>query len=131
MYRNGVPEKVIQEQTGHSSLEALRVYERLDIEQHRAVSKVLSSCGVDNDRCTSNLNHKVAQRHSSTTSMSIPTQNHDDSMQPMSVSFGTLYGCTIIFNGNTPTFQPPNVTSNMPPSFELTETEIDEFISDF
>ena len=28
MYETGVPEKVIQERTGHRSLEALRVYER-------------------------------------------------------------------------------------------------------
>ena len=63
--------------------------------------------------------------------MSIPTPNHYDSMQPMSVAFGSLYGCTINFNGNTPTFQTPNITSNMPPSLELTETELDEFFSDF
>ena len=103
MYRNGVPEKVIQERTGHRSLEALRVYERSDSEQHQPVSRVLSSCGVNNN---AHQSHKVAHRHSSTTSMSIPIQNHYDSMQPTSVSFGTLYGCTINFNGSTPIFQP-------------------------
>ena len=30
MFRQGVPEKVIQEQTGHRSIEALRTYERVD-----------------------------------------------------------------------------------------------------
>ena len=43
MYRSGVPEKVIQERTGHRSLEALRIYERSDSQQHQAVSNILSS----------------------------------------------------------------------------------------
>ena len=42
MYRSGVPEKVIQERTGHRSLEALQIYERSD-SQHQAVSNILSS----------------------------------------------------------------------------------------
>ena len=45
MYRSGVPEKVIQEQTGHRSVEALRIYERSDSQQHQAVSNILSSSG--------------------------------------------------------------------------------------
>ena len=42
MYDSGVPEKLIQERTGHQSLEALRMYERTNAEQHQAVSAVLS-----------------------------------------------------------------------------------------
>ncbi len=41
LYAAGVPEKVIQSRTGHSSLEALRKYERISIEQEEAVSKIL------------------------------------------------------------------------------------------
>ena len=37
MYRGNVPEKLIQERTGHRSLKSLRVYERSTDEQHRAV----------------------------------------------------------------------------------------------
>ena len=35
MFRHSVPEKLIQERTGHRSLEALRSYERLDEVQHK------------------------------------------------------------------------------------------------
>ena len=42
MFRSGAPEKLIQECTGHRSLEALCCYERLDEAQHRAVSSLLS-----------------------------------------------------------------------------------------
>ena len=36
-----VSEKIIQKTTGHRSIEALRSYERISEEQHRAVSKVM------------------------------------------------------------------------------------------
>ena len=43
MYHGNVPEKLIQERTGHRSLKALRVHERSTDEQHKAVSTLLSS----------------------------------------------------------------------------------------
>ena len=43
MFRAGVPEKIIQERTGHRSIDALRMYERTATIQHMAVSKVLSA----------------------------------------------------------------------------------------
>ncbi len=43
MFRGGAPEKVIQERTGHRSLEGLRSYERTCESQHRALSNLLSS----------------------------------------------------------------------------------------
>ena len=43
MYVANVPEKIIQERTGHRSLTALRVYERTTEDQHRAASTVLTS----------------------------------------------------------------------------------------
>ena len=42
LYHAGVPEKVIQERTGHLSLSGLRQYERTSEDQHMAVSRVLS-----------------------------------------------------------------------------------------
>ena len=42
LYSAGVPEKLIQSRTGHSSLEALRKYERVTDDQEQAVSKILS-----------------------------------------------------------------------------------------
>ena len=43
MFRAGVPEKIIQERTGHRSLKALRLYERTTANQHLSVANVLSS----------------------------------------------------------------------------------------
>ena len=44
IFHAGVPEKVIQERTGHLSLSGLRQNERTSSDQQLAVSKVLSSC---------------------------------------------------------------------------------------
>lgn len=41
MFQAGVPEKIVQERTGHRSLEALRMYERTTTTQHMEVSRVL------------------------------------------------------------------------------------------
>ena len=43
LFRAGVPEKIIQERTGHRSLKALRTYERTTERQHLAVANVLSA----------------------------------------------------------------------------------------
>ena len=43
LFQAGVPEKIIQERTGHRSLKALRMYERTTTSQHIAVSNVLSA----------------------------------------------------------------------------------------
>ena len=42
LYQADVPEKLIQERTGHRSLNALRVYERTTTHQQQAVSSLLS-----------------------------------------------------------------------------------------
>ena len=42
LYTAGVPEKIIQERTGHQSIECLRMYEHTNEKQQLAVSKVLS-----------------------------------------------------------------------------------------
>ena len=41
MFRCGVPEKQVQEQTGHRTVKALRMYERTSLSQHAAVSNIL------------------------------------------------------------------------------------------
>ena len=43
MFQAGVREKIVQERTGHRSLEALRMYERTTTTQHMEVSRVLSA----------------------------------------------------------------------------------------
>ena len=129
MYRSGVPEKVIQERTGHRSLEALRTYERSDSQQHQAVSNILSSSGNN----YTEQRHRVACRHSSTTSMSfpMPQSNHFDRGKHTPISFGNMYGCTINFNGSAPVYQPPDIHVPSSSSFNLTETEFSELVSDF
>ena len=42
LYRCGVPKKIIMERTGHKSVDGVRVYERTSVEQHLAVSKILT-----------------------------------------------------------------------------------------
>ena len=43
LFQAHVPERLIQQRTGHRSMEALRVYERTTGEQHRTISAILSS----------------------------------------------------------------------------------------
>ena len=43
MFRANVPEKIIQERTGHRSLTALRIYEHTTEAEHQAVSEVLAA----------------------------------------------------------------------------------------
>ena len=43
LFQAGIPEKIIQERTGHRSIKALRMYERTTTSQHVAVSNILSS----------------------------------------------------------------------------------------
>ncbi len=43
LFAAGVPERIIQERTGHRSIEALRLYEHPTEQQHQAVSTVLAS----------------------------------------------------------------------------------------
>ena len=42
LFEAGVPEKLIQQRTGHRTLESLRMYERVTDKQQLAVSKVLT-----------------------------------------------------------------------------------------
>ena len=87
-YETGVLEKVIQEWTGHRSLEALWAYERTTSQQHQAVSSVLAA----QHTCVYN------EQHSTFSTVSLePHPNR----QNISVSFQNLHGCTININ-NTP-----------------------------
>ena len=57
MFDAGVPERIIQGRTGHRSLEALRMYERVTNQQEIQVSKVLSRSFVKfNDDHSSSSN---------------------------------------------------------------------------
>ena len=48
LYEAEVPEKIIQERTGHRSLDSLRIYERTSEKQQQAVTNILSSTSETN-----------------------------------------------------------------------------------
>ena len=50
MFQQNVPERVIQKVTGHRSLDALRAYEKISVEQHKNVSKLIMT---NSDEATS------------------------------------------------------------------------------
>ena len=59
MFQAGVPEKIVQERTGHRSLEALRMYERTTTTQHMEVSRVLSAQKDQQDEAKSTCNSSL------------------------------------------------------------------------
>ena len=119
MYDSGVPEKMIQERTGHRSLEALRMYERTNQSQHQAVSAVLSApCSrntsynkyIESEKMT--LSHTVCQPQTST---------------PSNFTFQNLHGCTININA-VPSQNVCDITPTT--SFtDHTELDIDRLIA--
>ena len=64
MFRQGAPEQVIQERTGHRSVEALRSYERLDETQHKAVSPLLSNASGNTRTMTYSQHLMSVKNHS-------------------------------------------------------------------
>ena len=121
MYEMGVPEKVIQERTGHRSIEALRVYERTNTHQQEAASNILPGLPV---RSYVEQMH-VARHHSQTTSLSLGTPPPSCTFQGLPISFGNLYGCTINIHNSSTNPQPTT------PSLNITEAELDELVTDF
>ena len=64
LYTAGVPEKIIQERTGHRTLESLRMYERTSEKQQQAVSKVISARVATNFQCEmEKLNQLIRCQH--------------------------------------------------------------------
>ena len=95
MFRQGAPEKVIQERTGHCSVEVLCSYGRLDEVQHKAASSLLSNA-PGNSRsmtCDQHLmsikNHSIDMSCTSYAAPPIPSINLQDLY---------VHGCTIDFN---------------------------------
>ena len=118
MFRNGAPEKVIQERTGHRSLEALRTYERSDEAQHRAMSSLLA-----------NVPGKVQQQVSCMQQLKARTEavNISQTFSSMpAISLHDIHGCTINFNyspSEAPTV-PHQSTTQTAQTKTCTETEL-------
>ena len=111
MFQSGIPEKVIQERTGHRSLEGLRSYERLSEQQHKTASKLLSSSSqnslVPTPAAPPNLpgSKQLIQRQSKTVCFNTPA-----AAQPPCLDLHDLHGCTITINNNT--YNPPASTNS-------------------
>ena len=79
LFEANVPEKIIQERTGHRSVKALRMYERTTEHQHHQVSHILSSRNPQQ-------------------SFHWQNQQQATSNFSMTPSFGMLQNCTININ---------------------------------
>ena len=116
--RLGVPEKLIQERTGHRSLEALRSYERLDEVQHKAVSTLLSNTPEKSHSMTCNQRLLSTK----TNSFSMPSTSYGPPLQ--TVTLQHLHGCTINFNcAPPPALATPQLALQ---DTTYTETELSE-----
>ena len=110
LFQGNVPEKVIQERTGHRSLEALRQYERTTTEQHKAVSWVL---GSEKPVAFQTVIQRQEKQETVTRSALSPLTN----IAPVL----NMSGCTVNIQFNQPLPPPP------PPPFpEITKEELDE-----
>ena len=124
MYETGVPEKVIQERTGHRSLEALRVYERTNSDQHQIVSNILTN-SHERHYTQQSITSKRSTAACSVINMGPP---HDQHGTGMNISLENLHGCTININNST---APQPIQKSSIPPIDLSPSEIDEFFSDF
>ena len=84
LFKKGVPEKIIQERTGHSCLESLRTYEHSSVEQHKAASTILST------RQTTFQEQMVENKI-----LSVDASPHPVAKASVSFSFQSLQNCTI------------------------------------
>ena len=78
MYATGVPEKVIQERTGHRSLEALHIYERTNNQQHQMVSRILSD--LSENAHVQQTKHSKTQKHSAYSVTSVKPSSNQQSI---------------------------------------------------
>ena len=119
LYESGVPEKVIQERTGHRSLEALRVYEHSNDTQHKVASSVL---------CASSVKQAKKSIQKSTQQSSVATKRTLSNSSGF--SFSNLYGCTININAaSVPTTTSISSQSDALTTAENTEMEFDKIIA--
>ena len=110
-----VPEKVIQQRTGHKSLDALRRYENTSKHQYRSVSAILSH------------SQRSWQPHTTPwTAPARPTLTAGPVPRPSSFQFQNLQGCVININ----TTSQPGLEVPPAQSFELTADEVKQFLDD-
>ena len=84
MFRGNVPENIIQNVTGHRSLEALRKYEHISTEQHQVVSKVMTS--------TKPVDYETEIKVASSSECSTTVTTAEDQVRSI---FGNVSNCSI------------------------------------
>ena len=89
LFAAGVPEKIIQKNTGHRSIEALRIYEHVSKEQHEAATcRVLTS--LDHN---ASFSKEISKTAISKESMGKSSENVTPAFDP---NFSSLFhGCNI------------------------------------
>ena len=102
MFASNVPEKVIQEKTGHGSLAGLRAYERTTTRQEQVVAKILESsrptfseeCSKENSdpQVDEQIPTLPSSSSTPTSTSSIPT-----STVPSNLFSGQLQNCVFNF----------------------------------
>lgn len=123
MYESGVPEKIIQERTGHQSLEGLRSYGRSNSQQHQAVSTLLSAPQTQMYMHALHITyHKQSVEHTANASaqpamLTLP-----------GVSLQHLHGCTI--NINQAPAPAPVPSSNSTQILDFCDAEIDKLLAE-
>ena len=116
MFEGGVPEKVIQERTGHRSLDGLRKYERTSTEQHTAAVHVVGS--------------KEAVKFASTLAKRPPSPPSGIRPQSNQSALGqySFTNCSVSFFQGTSDMPPPKREALVPaPDFNLLDQLLAEF----
>ena len=110
MFDANIPEKLIQERTGHRSLTALCLYERTSTQQNIAVSRILLSSSAEasydemvKKDCNKENRCPITSKKDDTPSMITPYSSlndcHDDGKKPALASIlGNVQNCTININ---------------------------------
>lgn len=113
MFQVGVPEKLIQQRTGHRSIEALRQYEQTSESQLVDVSNVLSN-GDKSGSSSLSVSKETTSCMCVSNAISSSTLNFAGVSMPPIV----LRGCS--FTGCSNAFSPPasNVNNNTDPIIE-------------
>ena len=114
MFQHGAPEKLIQERTGHRSVEGLRAYERLNESQHKAVSALLA-------RKPDGVQYSKRMQMQS---LNMPSTSSTGPVAQPAFNVHEMHGCTINNFYGVPPPQPPQ-----PHSFTFTEEEINQLAS--
>lgn len=108
MFRNNIPEKIIQKTMCNKSVEALRTYERVSEEQERHLSVVMMTNSNEN---ASTLNQQC-MKEASSTRVVFGHQHSTDSFRQF---FGNLTNCSI-----------GSITVNINPTFGTADCRVEK-----